>query len=88
MAQQTSSPTQRRSEIAAHIRQVRRRQGWTQQQAADFLGCSRKTYNTMERGLSELGATELDRLAEAWQVPVAFFLKKSEAERLEQSQKL
>jgi hypothetical protein len=32
----------------------------------------------MERGLTELGATELDRLADALNVPVEFFFEKSE----------
>lgn len=80
MEQPPSPLTQRRLEIAARIRKARRRQNWTQQQAADFLGCSRKRYNSIERGRAELGATELDRLAEALGVPVAYFFERSAAE--------
>lgn len=66
----------RKYEIAQRIRKARCQKGWTQQQTADFLGCSRKRYNSMERGLTELGATELDRLAEAFSVPIGFFFER------------
>ncbi len=71
---------ERRREIAQRIRQVRRRKGWTQQQVADLLGCSRKRYNSMERGRTELGVTELDFLAKTFDVPITFFFERAKAE--------
>lgn len=79
---------ERRHEIAQRIRQVRRRKGWTQQQVADLLGCSRKRYNSMERGRAELGVTELDFLAKTFDVPVAFFFEPAKAESEELGEKL
>jgi len=76
---QTPPLSQRKYEIAQRIKQARRQKGWTQQQTANFLDCSRKRYNSMERGLTELGATELDRLAVALSVPVETFFEKPEA---------
>jgi transcriptional regulator with XRE-family HTH domain len=77
MRNQMPSLSPRKFEIAQRIKQARCYKGWTQQQTASFLGCSRKRYNSMERGLTELGATELDRLADALNVPVEFFFEKS-----------
>ncbi len=79
MKQTSSYLAQRKYEIAQRIRQARRHQGWTQQQVADLLDCSRKRYNSMERGLTELGVTEIVLLAETFNVPVAFFFEKTEA---------
>lgn len=79
MKQTSSYLARRKYEIAQRIRQARRQHGWTQQQVADLLDCSRKRYNSMERGLTELGVTEIVLLAETFNVPVAFFFEKTEA---------
>jgi transcriptional regulator with XRE-family HTH domain len=77
MLKQTSPQlAHRKREIAQRIRQVRRRKGWTQEKAADLLGCSRKRYNSMERGRTELGVTEIDLLAQVFDVPVGFFFER------------
>jgi transcriptional regulator with XRE-family HTH domain len=78
MTNQVPPLSQRKYEIAQRIKQARCLKGWTQQQTASFLGCSRKRYNSMERGLTELSATELDRLAVSFSVPVEFFFEKPE----------
>ena len=74
----TSYLARRKAEIAQRIRLARRQTVWTQQQAADLLGCSRKRYNTIERGRGEFGVTEIDLLAEALSVPIQFFFEKPE----------
>jgi len=66
---------QRRREITRRIRQTRQQKGWTQQQVADLLGCSRKRYNSMEGGQTELRVTELDFLAQTFDVPIGFFFE-------------
>jgi len=72
----TSSLAQRKREIAQRIKLARRHQGWTQQQVADLLGCSRKRYNAMERGQTELSVTELDLFAKKLNVPILFFFER------------
>jgi transcriptional regulator with XRE-family HTH domain len=72
----------RKHEIAQRIRQARRQRGWTQEQIAELLGCSRKRYNSMERGRTELRAIEIDLLAEALNVPVGFFFEKAERQEV------
>jgi transcriptional regulator with XRE-family HTH domain len=79
MSSQPSPLSQRKYEIAQQIRKARRQKGWTQEQTALFLGCSRKRYNSLELGLTELRATELARLAEALNVPLTFFFERSES---------
>ncbi len=66
---------QRKLEIAHRIRQARRDFGWTQEQTANFLGCSRKRYNSVERGIAELNLTEVDLLAKTWQIAVDYFFQ-------------
>lgn len=75
-SQSSSYFIRRKEEITQRLRQVRRQRGWTQQQVADLLGCSRKRYNSVERGESELSVTEIDLLATALNVPVTFFFEK------------
>ncbi len=76
--QVSSSLAQRKREIAQRIRLARRHQGWTQQQVADLLGCSRKRYNSMERGQTELGVTELEFLAQKLNIPILFFFEQTD----------
>ena len=73
--QVASSLAPRKREIAQRIKLARRQQGWTQQQVADLLGCSRKRYNSMERGQTELSVTELDLFAKKLNVPILFFFE-------------
>lgn len=75
-SQSISYLIRRKEEIAKRLRQARRQKGWTQQKVADLLGCSRRRYNSVEWGESELGVTEIDLLATALNVPVAFFFEK------------
>jgi predicted transcriptional regulator len=43
----------RRSEIGQRIREVRRRASMSQEEVADYLGCSRLKVNRVEKGLTE-----------------------------------
>lgn len=77
-SQSISYLIRRKEEIAQRLRQARRQKGWTQQRVADLLGCSRRRYNSVEQGESELSVTEIDLLADAFNVPVVFFFEKGE----------
>ena len=66
---------QRKREFAQRLRRARSQKGWTQQQVADLLGCSRRRYNLVERGMAELGMTEIDLLASELKMPVMFFFE-------------
>jgi transcriptional regulator with XRE-family HTH domain len=65
----------RREQMAQRIRQARTQHGWTQDQTAHFLGCSRIKINRVERGRAELGVAELELLAQEFELPVSFFLQ-------------
>ena len=65
---------QRRSEIARNIRQLRQYNGWSQQQVADYLACSRRRVYRVEREQVEFAVAELELLAQAFKVPLAQLL--------------
>ena len=52
------------------IKRARSAQGWTQQQVANFLGCSRRQVNRVEQGEAEFALSELELLAKAFLVPL------------------
>jgi transcriptional regulator with XRE-family HTH domain len=61
-------------EIARRVRTVRDERGWTQEDVAALLGCSRTKMNRIENGRAELTGSELAALARTFKVPVeAFF---------------
>ena len=63
-----------KAEIAQRVRTVRDEHGWTQEDVAALLGCSRTKINRIENGRSELTASEVAALARTFKVPVeAFF---------------
>ncbi|MCL4294145.1 MAG: helix-turn-helix domain-containing protein [Anaerolineae bacterium] len=66
-------PGQRRTEIGRRIREARIQHHLTQTEVAEILGCSRIKLNRVENGKADLTALELDLLAYAFQLPVAFF---------------
>lgn len=70
----------RRDQMAQRVRQARRQHGWTQTQTAQFLGCSRIKINRVERGRAELGVAELELLAQAFELPLSFFLQAAPGE--------
>jgi len=61
---------QRRVEVGQRVRQTRRDKGWTQEQIADYLGCSRRRVNQAEQGSADLHLFELELLARKFDVPV------------------
>ena len=66
---------QRRPEIGRQIRAARSNKGWTQARTAQYLGCSRRRVNRVERGMTDLSVFELELLAQVFDVPVSFFLE-------------
>ena len=65
----------RRQQMAQRIRQARTLHGWTQDQTAQFLGCSRIKINRVEGGRAELSVAELELLAQEFELPISFFLQ-------------
>ncbi len=65
----------RRSEIGRRIRETRLAKGWSQEQVAQALGCTRVTFTRVELGQAELTASELEFLALTMGVSVNAFLQ-------------
>ncbi len=70
-----SYSAKRRRQIAQRIREARRKHGWTQEQTAQFLACSRIKVNRVERGRAELSIAQLELLAQEFELPFSFFLQ-------------
>lgn len=64
----------RRPQIGQRVREARRRKNWTQGYTAQYLGCSRRRVNRVEAGVTEFTVFELELLAQAFEVPVAYLL--------------
>jgi len=60
----------RRSQLGTAVRQARRARGWTQEQVATYLGCSRRRVNRVEQGITEFSLFELELLAQGLETPV------------------
>jgi transcriptional regulator with XRE-family HTH domain len=60
----------RRIEVGRNVSRARLRANLTQQDLADFLGCSRIHINRVERGQAELYVSQLELIAEKLEVPV------------------
>jgi transcriptional regulator with XRE-family HTH domain len=65
---------QRRPEIGQRIRAGRTSKNWTQERMANYLGCSRRRVNRVERGLTDFTIFELELLAQVFEVSLADFL--------------
>ena len=65
----------RRPEIGQRIREARRQKKWTQGYTATYLGCSRRRVNRVEAGVTEFTVFELELLAQAFGVPLSYFLE-------------
>jgi transcriptional regulator with XRE-family HTH domain len=64
----------RRREIGQPIREVRRRNNMSQEEVADYLGCSRIKVNRVENGLTDFSVVELELLAQQFNVTILHFL--------------
>lgn len=64
----------RRPEIGQRVREARSKKGWTQERTALYLGCSRRRVNRVEQGITDFNVFELELLAQAFGVPITFFL--------------
>ena len=65
---------QRRPKIGLQIRKARAEKGWTQEQVALYLGCSRRRVNRVEQGITDFTVFELELLAQEFGVPITYLL--------------
>lgn len=66
-----------RRAIGRRIREARENQGWTQQQLGERYGTTHAAISDIERGVTELGISDILRLAEILGEDVGFFLPES-----------
>jgi transcriptional regulator with XRE-family HTH domain len=64
----------RRPEIGQRVRAARGQSKWTQEDIAQYLGCSRRRVNRVEAGITEFTVFELELLAQVFAVPASYFL--------------
>ena len=65
---------QRREEIGEHIKTIRRQNNLSQEEVAQYLGCSRIKVNRAENGITEFSVGELELLAKLFNVTILHFL--------------
>lgn len=65
---------QRRHEIGLHIKTIRRQNNLSQEEVAQYLGCSRIKVNRAENGVTEFSVGELELLAQRLNVTILHFL--------------
>jgi transcriptional regulator with XRE-family HTH domain len=66
----------RRVELGKRIREMRSKRGWTQEEAARFLKCSRRRFNRVEQGKAELGVAEIELFSQAMGVSVTEIIQR------------
>jgi transcriptional regulator with XRE-family HTH domain len=64
----------RRAEIGQRVKEIRRRNSWSQEDVARYLGCSRIRVNRAENGTTEFSVGELELLAQIFDVTILHFL--------------
>jgi transcriptional regulator with XRE-family HTH domain len=62
-------------EFGKHLRELRNKSGYTQQQMADFLNISRSTYTYYETGKSEPGLDKIKIMCEIFNIDYNTILK-------------
>jgi transcriptional regulator with XRE-family HTH domain len=65
---------QRRDEIGQHIKTIRRQNNLSQEEVAQYLGCSRIKVNRAENGVTEFSVGELELVAQLFDVTILHFL--------------
>ncbi len=65
---------QRRTEIGEQVRMMRRRNNYSQDAVAEYLGCSRVKVTRAENGVTEFSVGELELLAKLFDVTILHFL--------------
>ena len=61
--------------LGRRIRQLRSKQGWTQQQLADMTGIGRVHVSELENGKREAGLRMLERIADTFEISVSDLLR-------------
>jgi transcriptional regulator with XRE-family HTH domain len=64
----------RRREIGKQIKTIRRQSNLSQEEVAQYLGCSRIKVNRVENGVTEFSVGELELLAQLFNVTILHFL--------------
>ena len=64
----------RRREIGRRIKVFRRQKNMSQEEVADFLGCSRITVTRVENGVTDFSIGQLELLAQLFDVTILHFL--------------
>lgn len=64
----------RRQEIGRRIRAVRRQKNMSQEEVANYLGCSRITVTRVENGTTEFSIGQMELLAQLFDVTILHFL--------------
>ena len=64
----------RRNEIGQHVRIIRRQNNLSQEEVAQYLGCSRIKVTRAENGTTEFSVGELELLAQLFDVTILHFL--------------
>lgn len=62
-------------EFGNHLRELRKKNGYTQQQMADILNISRSTYTYYETGISEPGLDKIKMMCEIFNIDYNTILK-------------
>lgn len=65
---------QRRNEIGQHVKAIRRQNNLSQEEVAQYLGCSRIKVTRAENGITEFSVGELELLAQLFDVTILHFL--------------
>ena len=60
--------------VGERVRQLRREQGWTQDEISRRFGFNYKHYQRIEQGQQNLELATLNKLAEAFGIPIAELL--------------
>lgn len=66
-----------RTILAQNLRYMRSAKGWSQEDLADAVGLHRTYIGSIERGERNLGIDNVERLANALQIPVTNLLTKT-----------
>lgn len=64
--------------IGRQLQLAREQAGWSQEQMAAKIGCSQSTLSNYEKGKRRIYLAQLEKISEALNLPVEFFLRPAE----------